>query len=131
MTRRAVKPKSAPPIRREGAIPITTPLNISALAREHGVSRKTIQRRLANGWRPDAPTPAPTPRIRAQAHPKRAVRIAIMDHTVTPMVRTVTTPRTPVDAHARESLGVVRGVLLLLGVAFYVFVACAAVGVRG
>jgi hypothetical protein len=34
----------------------TTPLNVSALAREHGVSRKTIRRRLAKGWRPPAPT---------------------------------------------------------------------------
>ena len=38
----------------------TTPFNISALAREHGVSRKTIRRRLAAGWRPGAPTLAPT-----------------------------------------------------------------------
>ena len=29
--------------------------NISALAREHGVSRKTIRRRLAAGWRPGVP----------------------------------------------------------------------------
>ncbi len=28
--------------------------NISALAREHGVSRQTIRRRLANGWKPPA-----------------------------------------------------------------------------
>jgi hypothetical protein len=34
--------------------------NISALAREHGVSRKTIRRRLAAGWRPGASSPAPT-----------------------------------------------------------------------
>jgi hypothetical protein len=35
---------------------MNTAPNISALAREHGVSRKTIRRRLAAGWRPDAPT---------------------------------------------------------------------------
>lgn len=28
-------------------------LNVSALAREHGVSRTTIRRRLASGWQPD------------------------------------------------------------------------------
>ena len=44
-----------------------TRLNLSALAREHGVSRSTIRRRLANGWtpsvrpRPALETPAPPP----------------------------------------------------------------------
>jgi hypothetical protein len=28
------------------------PLNVSAIAREHGVSRSTIRRRIANGWTP-------------------------------------------------------------------------------
>src|SRR5262249_59386143 len=31
--------------------------NVSALAREHGVSRSTIRRRLANGWTPAAALP--------------------------------------------------------------------------
>src|SRR5262245_35486300 len=38
----------------------TCPINVSALAREHGVSRRTIRRRLAKGWRP-APPNLPTP----------------------------------------------------------------------
>jgi len=31
---------------------IETRPNVSALAREHGVSRATIRRRLVNGWTP-------------------------------------------------------------------------------
>jgi len=31
---------------------VETRPNISALAREHGVSRSTIRRRLASGWQP-------------------------------------------------------------------------------
>lgn len=115
MPKRAVK--SGQPI------PITTPLNISALARAAGVSRKTIQRRLANGWRPEAHTPAPTLRTPAQAHPARAVRIAIADHEVAPIAR----PRAPQPTHERPPLGVVRTVLLLVAVAFYVLIALAAV----
>jgi len=124
MTRRAVKPKSTPPIRREGAIPITTPLNISALAREHGVSRKTIQRRLAKGWRPEAHTPA---QVQVRANAPLNVRRDVPVSVQTPIVRARAAPPT----HLRPPLGVVRGVLLLLAVGFYVFVACAAVGVRG
>jgi hypothetical protein len=35
--------------------PIPTPLNVSALARTHGVSRTTIRKRLARGWTPPPP----------------------------------------------------------------------------
>jgi hypothetical protein len=34
--------------------PLSPTRNVSALAREHGVSRSTIRRRLANGWTPAA-----------------------------------------------------------------------------
>jgi hypothetical protein len=45
-------------------IPISTPLNISALAKAEGVHRRTIRRRIKKGWRPPAPSPpiqAPIP----------------------------------------------------------------------
>jgi hypothetical protein len=42
-------------------IPISTPLNISALAKAEGVHRRTVRRRIKKGWRPLAPTQAPTP----------------------------------------------------------------------
>ena len=126
MPRRAVK-ASQP-------IPITTALNISALAREHGVSRKTIQRRLAKGWRPGAPTPRTTPRT--PAHPAmnrsppmlapghRSVDPTLLDEPIRLWVK-------PTPIYVRPPLGVVRGVLLLLAVGFYVLIACAAVGGRG
>jgi hypothetical protein len=38
-------------------VPIPTPLNVSALARQHGVSRRTIARRLQKGWAPSVSTP--------------------------------------------------------------------------
>lgn len=117
MAKRAVKSSATP-------IPITTSLNISALAREHGVSRKTIQRRLASGWRPDAHPPAPTP---AQAHGRTPGRGRAVKDQVVPVWRT----RTPPCAPMRPPLGVVRTVLLILAVAFYGFIACAALGVRG
>jgi hypothetical protein len=107
-------------------VPITTALNISALAREHGVSRKTIQRRLQKGWRPSAVPAVPTPRTPAHpkaVHPVRAVPAGPSRGLPMP----VTPVRAPVSAYARPPLGVVRSVLLLLAVAFYVFVACAAV----
>jgi hypothetical protein len=37
-------------------VPIPTPLNVSALARQHGVSRRTIARRLQKGWAPSVST---------------------------------------------------------------------------
>src|SRR5262249_12197343 len=37
----------------------TTPINVSALARELGVSRGTIRRRLEKGWTPAATPPPP------------------------------------------------------------------------
>lgn len=121
MTRRAVKPNQP--------IPITTALNISALAREHGVSRKTIQRRLAQGWRPGVQGAVPSARtpVAARAHP-RAGQATHKNGKVciAPISPAVMAPRTPTSAHVRPPLGVVRGVLLLLAVAFYVFVACAA-----
>ena len=114
--RRAVKSVTDQPI------PITTALNISALAREHGVSRKTITRRLAKGWRPGAHPVAPIPRtpsgnVPLSAHRSEPVSIQ------TPILRSVHTP----PHHQRPPLGMVRTVLLLLGVAFYVFIALAAV----
>jgi len=42
-------------------IPIKPALNITALARAEGVSRRTIRRRIEKGWRPLAPIQAPTP----------------------------------------------------------------------
>lgn len=108
-------------------IPITTPLNISALARAAGVSRKTIQRRLANGWRPEAHTPAAPPRtpVAARAHPEPAppVRAKASRPAFAPISPAVT----PMPTHERPPLGVVRTVLLLVAVAFYVFVGLAAV----
>lgn len=109
--------KSAAPI------PITTPLNISALARAAGVSRKTIQRRLANGWRPEAHIPAPTPRTPAHPEPAPSARTKVVLAAFAPTTRAVK----PTPTHERPPLGVVRGVLLLLAVAFYVFVGLAAV----
>jgi hypothetical protein len=43
------------------AVPLPTRLNISELARAHGVSRRTIQRRLAKGWTPPAHPPEQQP----------------------------------------------------------------------
>jgi hypothetical protein len=47
--------------------------NISALARQHGVSRQTIRRRLANGWQPPASSPVeiiePTQSMATYGHP--------------------------------------------------------------
>jgi hypothetical protein len=40
--------------------PIPTPLNVTALAKAHGLNRRTVQRRLKRGWTP--PTAAPTGR---------------------------------------------------------------------
>jgi hypothetical protein len=37
-------------------VPIPTSLNVSALARQHGVSRRTIARRLQKGWAPSVST---------------------------------------------------------------------------
>jgi hypothetical protein len=37
-------------------VPIPTPLNVSALARQHGVSRRTISRRPQKGWAPSVST---------------------------------------------------------------------------
>ncbi len=39
---------------------IETQHNVSALAREHGVSRTTVRRWLANGWTPQLPAPGRT-----------------------------------------------------------------------
>jgi transposase-like protein len=39
-----------PPLTGKSLVPAKP--NISALARQHGVSRQTIRRRLANGWQP-------------------------------------------------------------------------------
>lgn len=126
MKARAVKAAPA------GAIPITTALNISALAREHGVSRKTIARRLAKGWRPPA---MPTPRTPAQVDPAPPVRILkgrdLGKSTAMPVFARPSPAVTPRHAQLRPPLGVVRGVLLLLAVAFYGLIACAAVGGRG
>jgi hypothetical protein len=128
-TRRAA-PRGA--VKSTTVVPITTPLNISALAREHGVSRKTITRRLAKGWRPSAapipctpaqPTANRSPSMLAPGH--RAADPTLLDE---PIRLWVTPPHTLAAAHVRPPLGVVRGVLLLLAVAFYAFVACAAVG---
>jgi hypothetical protein len=45
-------------------------LNISELARTHGVSRRTISRRLAKGWAPPARKAAPSrPIAPTPAHP--------------------------------------------------------------
>ena len=33
-------------------VPVRPQINISALARQHGLSRQTIRRRLATGWQP-------------------------------------------------------------------------------
>jgi hypothetical protein len=38
-------------------VPIPTSFNVSALARQHGVSRRTIARRLQKGWAPSVSTP--------------------------------------------------------------------------
>jgi hypothetical protein len=47
--------------------------NISALARQHAVSRQTIRRKLANGWQPPASAPVeiiePPQRIATSGHP--------------------------------------------------------------
>ena len=57
-------------------VPATGELNISALARQHGVHRRTIKRWLDNGWRPDQAVvnvepqiPPPAPSAQADAHP--------------------------------------------------------------
>src|SRR5262245_8834077 len=112
MASRRLKPVST------GVVPIPTNLNISALARDAGVSRKTIKRRLEKGWRPpsQAPRAARTPPTPAQA-PVRAEPPAPGRK---PMAAT--------SAQLRPPLGVVRTVLFLLAVAFYVFIACAAIG---
>ncbi len=41
----------------DGKSLISSKPNISALARQHGVSRQTMRRRLANGWQPPAAPP--------------------------------------------------------------------------
>src|SRR5713226_4151674 len=48
--------------------------NISELARQHGVSRQTMRRRLANGWQPgDTPS---TPSIEILSPPQRVATMA-------------------------------------------------------
>src|SRR5262249_34617000 len=77
----------------------TTPLNVSALAREHGVSRKTIRRRLAKGWRPPPPAPAPTPPM-GPGVPETAVARALVSAAPTPVGMPVGDAPTP-GRHAR------------------------------
>lgn len=122
MPRRIVAAK--PPKAKSTAIPIPTELNISALARDAGVSRKTMRRRLEKGWRPDVPTPAPTP---AHGRPGRGVRILKGRDLGKSTAMPVFTERPPLVAPMRPPLGVVRTVLLLVAVGFYVFIAVAAV----
>jgi hypothetical protein len=124
-------------------IPITTALNISALARDAGVSRKTVKRRLGKGWRPPAPTPpiqAPTP----LGPPGRTApvngAIASMTSACAPLGLTqlrdeikewATLNRKVSKLKARERSGrtgrAVPMVLLVIAVAFYALIAYAAV----
>jgi hypothetical protein len=65
-------------------VPLPTALNISELARVHGVSRRTIQRRLAKGWAPraqeqaapPAPVPSPAHPVHPHGHTVAAVTLA-------------------------------------------------------
>src|SRR5258707_13889560 len=57
-------------------VPAEGEFNFSALARQHGVHRRTIKRWLDNGWRPDQAVvnvepqiPPPAPSAQADAHP--------------------------------------------------------------
>lgn len=135
--------KSAP----TGAIPITTPLNISALAREHGVSRKTILRRLAKGWRPEVHTPpVHTPHTPVRKEPAKAKFVPTVQ-VRTPVGEQVSIAElhdeiwdwvaqyhrvSKLKARARAGRGVrgetaVRMTFLVLAVGFYALIACAAV----
>jgi hypothetical protein len=66
--------------------PIPTPLNVTALAKRHGVSRRTIQRRLRKGWTPDATKPRR--KARQVSHPdvapERAETFHLADRNVPP-----------------------------------------------
>ena len=48
--------------------PIPTALNVTALAKRLGVSRRTIQRRLSKGWTPDVVAPKQPKRVRQVSH---------------------------------------------------------------
>ena len=50
--------KLRPAASSNAVVPIRSDLNISALARAHGLSRQTIRRRLAAGWQPAITLPA-------------------------------------------------------------------------
>src|SRR5712671_2955282 len=50
---------------------IPAKVNISALARQQGVSRQTMRRRLANGWQPSGP-----PSIEILSPPQRVATMA-------------------------------------------------------
>jgi hypothetical protein len=52
--------------------PIPTPLNVTALARRHGVARSTIQRRLKKGWTPSAQVQRKPRKPAADAAPSAA-----------------------------------------------------------
>jgi hypothetical protein len=66
--------KLRPAINAEGRalVPAKDEFNISALARQHGVHRRTIKRWLDNGWRPDQAVVKVEPQILPPAPPAQA-----------------------------------------------------------
>ncbi|HEY1362166.1 MAG TPA: hypothetical protein VGF60_07970 [Xanthobacteraceae bacterium] len=66
---------------RKSTLPIQIPttFNVSALAREHNISRSTVRRRLARGWVPPASAPAdPAPQAAPSAKPGNAKPAAVV-----------------------------------------------------
>lgn len=107
-------------------IPIPTAVNVTELARRHGVTRQTIWRRLKRGWVPPAVAPRrkrkTAARVTSSATPQSADATPAAVSNATPAPSVDVTSNATLDAAPRNTQTVARtpflaGTVALLGVA--------------
>ncbi len=107
--------------------------SISALARSHGVHRRTVARRLKNGWEPAIKIVEQDQQGRTPAHPPAPVDLTALRHDIKEWAR-LHTEAGRLRACARDerrgrvSDAMSRFVCLGIGVGFFALIAIAAVG---
>jgi hypothetical protein len=114
--------------------PNTRP-SISALARQHGVHRRTVARRLKNGWEPTVKLVEQDQGVRRDAHPPARCEVDLVQlrhdiHEWAQLHRKVSQLKAQArrnEKRSRISDPVSRFVCLGIGVSFFAMLAVAAV----